>query len=255
VYAEERQQAIAQLAHANGRVVVSDLAQRFGVTTETVRRDLDTLATLGILSRVHGGAVPVDKVRLVEVGLPDREIARTAEKERIALAALSLLPRPGGTILIDAGTTTARLAEALPPGALTTVVTNSVPIASGLAVRQVADIQLLGGRVRGLTQATVGAPTVEALRDLRVDVAFMGTNGFSPDHGFSTPDPSEAAVKRAMVASARTIVVLADSSKAGTDYLVSFARPDDVDVLVTDAGIGETYQLAFTEKGITVVLA
>ncbi len=255
MYAEERQQAIAQLAHERGRVVVADLAQRFGVTTETVRRDLDALSTLGVLSRVHGGAVPAERVRLIEAGLPDREIARTAEKQRIALAARAFLPKAGGTILLDAGTTTARLAEALIPGSLTTVVTNCVPIAFGLASRQVADVHLLGGRVRGLTQATVGAPTVEALRDLRVDVAFLGTNGFSLDHGFSTPDPSEAAVKRAMVASAHLVVVLADSSKAGTDYLVSFARPADVDVLITDPGISESDGLALTEKGIKVVLA
>ena len=109
--------------------------------------------------------------------------------------------------------------------------------------------------MRGLTQATVGAPTVEALRDLRVDVAFLGTNGFSVSHGFSTPDPSEAAVKRAMVASANVVVVLADSSKAGADHLVSFARPDDVDVLITDTALSRSDNNALTNLGVKVVTA
>lgn len=256
MYAEERQHAIVLLAQEHGRVAVAELAQRFDVATETIRRDLDALAGLGLLSRVHGGAVPADRVRLAESAVPVREETRSAEKRRIAHAALSLLPsRPGGTVLLDAGTTTARLAEILAPGALSTVVTNSTPIASALATRQVADIQLLGGRVRGLTQATVGAPTVEALRDLRVDVAFLGTNGFSVSHGFSTPDPSEAAVKRAMVASADVVVVLADSSKAGADHLVSFARPDDVDVLITDTALSRSDNNALTNLGVKVVTA
>lgn len=256
MYAEERQHAIALLTRENGRVSVADLAKRFDVTTETVRRDLDSLATLGLVARVHGGAVPADRVHLVEAAVPVREETRSAEKVRIAHAALAYLPdRPGGTILLDAGTTTARLAEILTPGMLSTVVTNSTPIATSLATRQVADVQLLGGRVRALTLATVGAPTVEALHDLRVDVVFAGTNGFSLTHGFSTPDPSEAAVKRAMVASANRVVVLADSSKSGTDYLVSFARPDDVDVLVTDAGLSRAVHDSLTDQGIKVVLA
>lgn len=256
MYAEERQHAIVQLAQENGRVSVAELAQRFDVTAETVRRDLDSLAAIGLIARVHGGAVPADRVRLAEAAVPVREESHMAEKRRIAHAARALLPeRPGGTILLDAGTTTARLGDLLSPGTLSTVVTNSTPIASVLATRQVADIQLLGGRVRGVTQATVGAPTVEALHDLRVDVAFLGTNGFSTTHGFSTPDPSEAAVKRAMVASASHVVVLADSSKSGSDYLVSFARLEDVDVLVTDSGLSPTDTTALTDQGIKVITA
>ena len=93
------------------------------------------------------------------------------------------------------------------------------------------------------TQAAVGSSTVDALRSLRVDVAFGGTNGFTPSHGFSTPDPAEGDVKRAMVASARQVFMLADSSKFGSDYLVSFAKPGDVDVLVTDRGLDpDTHQ-------------
>jgi len=97
------------------------------------------------------------------------------------------------------------------------------------------EVLLLGGQVRGLTQATVGAEALTTLARLRVDVAFMGTNGFSAEHGFSTPDPAEAAVKRAMIGAAREVYVLADATKFGADYLVRFAEVGDVDALITDA--------------------
>jgi DeoR family fructose operon transcriptional repressor len=205
---------------------------------------------------VHGGAVPVESVRLVEMGLVDRETTAIEEKLRIARAALGILPHNSGTtILLDAGTTVARLADILPVGAIQTVVTDSVPIAAGLSARLVADVQLLGGSVRGITQATVGAITVEALSSLRVDIAFIGTNGFSLGHALSTPDPGEAAVKRAMALSARRVIVLADSSKYGADYLVRFASWDQIDTLVTDSALPPEARRALLDRGIEVVIA
>lgn len=256
LYAEERQQAIAVLARARGRVAVAELAARFHVTSETIRRDLDALASLGVLSRVHGGAVPAENVRLVESAVPVREVELAAEKQRIAEAALALLPQgQDATVLLDAGTTVGRFAELIPAGRLATVVTNALPIASALSAREATEVQVLGGRVRGITQATVGSATVDTLRGLRVDVAFLGANGFTSTHGFSTPDPAEGAVKHAMVGSARRVVVLADSSKFGAEYLVSFAEASEVDVLVTDSALSPFAQQSLTEQGIEVVLA
>ena len=116
-------------------------------------------------------------------------------------------------------------------------------------------MHLLGGRVRGLTQATVGGETVEALGRLSCDVAFLGTNGLSPEHGLSTPDPDEAAVKRAMVRAARRRVVLADASKIGATLLVSFAALNDVEVLVTDSGLHEADRQQLVNAGLEVVVA
>ncbi len=238
MYAEERQHEIVTLARGLGRVSVTDLAGRYNVTSETIRRDLDALASRGLLSRVHGGAVPVDKLRLAEASLRERQGSLPEQKLAIAERAVALLPdREGLTVLLDAGTTTARMCALLPPR-VSMVVTNSVPIAGELADRGDVGVLLLGGQVCGLTQATVGAEAQEALARLRVDAAFIGTNGFSVDHGFSTPDPAEAAVKRAMIAASRNVYVLADSSKFGADYLVAFAGLDEVDALVTDARLG-----------------
>ena len=129
------------------------------------------------------------------------------------------------------------MAALLPTDRELTVVTNSVPIAARLATLSSVSLQLLGGQVRGLTQAAVGDETVSTLESLRVDIAFVGTNGISVHHGLSTPDPGEAAVKRAMVACANFVVVVADSSKVGREEFVSFAPMNSVDVLVTDSEI------------------
>ena len=256
MYAEERQRMIVTLALRHDRVAVTELAQRFDVTTETIRRDLDVLDRRGILRRVHGGAVPAENVRLVETAVADREPAFSVQKGRIAQAALPFLPAgAGSTVLIDSGTTTARFAAAMGGNQQHTVVTNSVPIASQLALLQGGPVHLLGGRVRGLTQATVGGETVEALGRLSCDVAFLGTNGLSVDHGLSTPDSDEAAVKRAMVRAARRRVVLADSSKVGAALLVSFAALKDVEVLVTDSGLQEADRHQLVNAGLEVVVA
>ncbi len=256
MYAEERQRSIVSLALRHDRVSVTELAAQFEVTPETIRRDLDVLDQRGILRRVHGGAVPAENVRLVETALPEREVAHTAEKKRIGIAAVAQLPiGTGATVLIDSGTTTAQLANAIPQEGQYTVVTNSVSIASQLAIRQRGEVQLLGGRVRGLTQATVGGDTVDAIRRIRVDVAFLGTNGLTLSHGLSTPDPDEAAVKRAMASAARKVVVLADSTKIGAELMLSFARIDEIDVLVTDKRISPTDHALFTNHGIEVVVA
>jgi DeoR family fructose operon transcriptional repressor len=255
LYAEERHQAISELVAQRGRVSVTELAEAYAVTTETVRRDLSTLERAGIIRRVHGGAVPAPALTAFEVAVGDRDLDEGAEKDRIAKAALELLPGPGGSALLDAGTTTSRLAGLLPADLGLTVVTNAVPIAARLAGVRGVDLHLLPGRVRRTTLAAVGEDTVEALDVLRTDVAFIGSNGVDLTHGLTTPDHSEAATKRAMVRAARRVVVLADSTKIGRDHNVRFARLADIDVLVTDDGVDGADATAFEELGVQVVLA
>jgi DeoR family fructose operon transcriptional repressor len=255
VYAEERQQAIADLLVQRGRLSVNELADRFTVTTETVRRDLSTLERAGVVRRVHGGAIPSASMSVLEVAVSERDRAHADEKDKIAAAALDLLPAEGGSILLDAGTTTARLAAALPLDQPFTVFTHAVPIAGRLAGRANLDLHVLPGRVRSTTHAAVGEETVAALGRIRADVVFLGTNGVSEAHGFSTPDQSEAAAKSAMLRSAQRVVVLADSSKVGHETTVRFAELADVDVLITDAGITEADRSALERHGLQVVVA
>ena len=255
MYAEERQQAMAQAITQHGRVSVAELAEEFSVTTETVRRDLSALERIGLIRRVHGGAVPASSLAVIESGLTERDLANTAAKDLIAAAAVALLPPPGSVIIIDAGSTTARLAALLPRDHRLTVVTHAVPVAARLAGLPQIDLFLLPGKVRPTTQAAVGADTVAALADLRVDVSFVATNGLTAAHGLTTPDREEAATKRAIVAAGRRTVVLADSTKIGVESTLRFASADDIDVLVTDSAINPDDEKALDAAGVEVVIA
>jgi DeoR family fructose operon transcriptional repressor len=253
MYAEERQQWIVEHARVAGRVDVTAIADALDVTTETIRRDLKVLERHGLLRRVHGGAIPVERLGF-EPGLAARDAVLTAEKERIAKHALAELPAEG-SVLLDAGTTTARLAEALPLDRELVVVTNGLPIAMSLSSRPNVTVLLIGGRVRGRTLAAVDSWALRALADTYVDVAFLGTNGLSVERGLTTPDPGEAAVKRAMIASARRTVLLADHSKVGVDHLARFASLEDVDVVVTDSGLDQEYAQRLAAAGPRVEIA
>jgi DeoR family transcriptional regulator, fructose operon transcriptional repressor len=255
MYAEERQQAIASLVISQGRASVAELAQAYDVTTETVRRDLAMLDRAGVVRRVHGGAVPLRALHIVEQGVGERETTRAQYKDAIAAAATEFFPLSGASMLLDAGTTTGRIAALLPGDRELVVVTNSVPIAARLAGMPSVSLHVLGGRVRGLTQAAVGEQTLRVLDTLRVDVAFIGTNAVSARHGLSTPDSEEAAVKRAMVGSANYVVVVADSSKIGREDFVSFAPISRVDVLITDSEVSAADREQFSGHGVEVVVA
>jgi DeoR family fructose operon transcriptional repressor len=253
MYAEERQAAIVARARAAGRVEVAELAETFAVTSETVRRDLTALERAGLLRRVHGGAILVDALGF-EPALSDREAVHTAEKERIASAALDEVPEDGA-IALDAGSTIERLAQQLPANRTLTIVTNALPTASLLAARPNLTVHLVGGRVRGRTLATVDDAAIDFLATIYVDVAFIGTNGISTQRGLTTPDRAEAAVKKALVRCARRTVVLADHTKFGTDHFAHFADLSDVDVIVTDRETPQTIVAEIEAAGPQVVLA
>lgn len=267
MFAEERQQLIVELVAASGRASVTDLAERFSITTETVRRDLAALEIAGTVRRVHGGAVSPERFSTTEESILERTVQRPTEKTRIAEAALALIPQGrAGSILIDAGSTTEALAELLAArtagnGAGTAgetelvVITHALPIAAKLSGEAGIALHLLGGKVRGLTQAAVGQSTVEAARRIRPDIAFIGTNGISAAFGLSTPDPEEAAVKAAFVHSARRIVVLADSSKLDAETLVQFASLKDLDTVITDTQPSPPLAEALADAGVEVVVA
>lgn len=255
MYAEERQQAIAQLVRRRGRLSVAQLADEFEVTTETVRRDLSALDRMGVVRRVHGGAVPAGALAVIESGISERDRANTEAKDAIAAAAVALLPPPDSVVVIDAGSTTVRLAAALPRDHRLTVFTHAVPVAARLAGLPQIELHLLPGKVRTTTHAAVGADTVSALNDLRVDLAFVATNGLTAEHGLTTPDRDEAATKRAIIACARRTVVLTDATKIGVETAVRFGSVGDIDTLVTDGSIERADQRALQKAGIDVVVA
>ncbi|GAB3880860.1 DeoR/GlpR family DNA-binding transcription regulator [Kibdelosporangium lantanae] len=252
MYAEERQQVILERARAKGRVDVAALAEEFVVTTETIRRDLTVLERHGVLRRVHGGAIPVERLGF-EPTLSVRETVMTDEKERIARAALAELPPESGTILLDAGSTTARLADALPVDRELTVVTHSVNIALTLVTRPNVTVMLVGGRLRGKTLASVDAWALQALRDTFVEVAFIATNGISVERGLTTPDPAEAMVKKAAIGAGRRCVLLADHTKVGNDHFARFADLGDIDTFITDKDVDDEVAAEIEAAGPKVI--
>lgn len=259
MYAEERRRQIASLTAVEGRVNVTELAERFDVTAETIRRDLSSLHDDGLVHRVHGGAVANQSFLTAEFPLDTRSRSASGAKDAIAQAALQFIPdQTGAGIFLDSGTTISGFAELLPthPSAKhCSIVTNSLPIALELASGGMNDVQLLGGSVRAITQAVVGGTALRTLALMRAEVAFIGTNALTIDHGLSTADAQEAAVKSAMVTNARKVVVMCDSTKIGNDYLVSFAPLSAVDVVVTDAAAPATFVHDLRDHGIEVVIA
>lgn len=255
MYAEERQQAIVQRVVEHGRMSVNALADLFSVTTETVRRDLSTLERLGLLRRVHGGVVPAHTLAAVESALGERDQVKTPEKDLIARKALDFLPADGATVIIDAGSTASRFAAMLPRDRQLVVFTHALTVASALASHPHIELHLLPGRVRRTTQAAVGADTVAALSDLRVDAAFVGANGLTVGHGLTTPDRDEAAVKRAIVGSTARAIALCDASKIGEEAPTRFATISDLDTLITDDSITDIDRKEIDEAGMHVVIA
>jgi DeoR family fructose operon transcriptional repressor len=255
VYAEERQQAIAGIVARERRISVSTAADSFGVTTETVRRDMAILEQQGLIHRVHGGAVPSGALTTVEIAVAERDKTAGEQKDRIARAATDLLPGDGGSILLDSGTTTRRLAGLLPLDRRLTLFTNTASIAMKVASVATIEVHLLGGRVRPTTQAAVGPATIASIESLRVDVCFIGTNGLTADFGLTTPDTDEAAVKAAMIRAGQRVVVLADSRKLGLETMVRFGTCDQIDVVVTDRGVSDASVTALEALDIEVVIA
>ncbi|TYB45588.1 DeoR/GlpR family DNA-binding transcription regulator [Actinomadura chibensis] len=249
LYASQRQQVLLRTVRGTGRVDAAAAAEELNVSTETIRKDLIGLERLGLLRRVHGGAVAVD-----ELSFEPSVSARTEfmdEKRRIARAALDELPQEG-TLFFDNGSTTSRLAEVFPSDRELTVFTNSLPIALMLVNRPRLTVHTLGGRVRGRTLAEVDNWAVRALSELRVDVAFLGTNGLSVERGLTTPDGAEAAVKRMMYGAARRRILLADHSKVGHVSMLKYADLSDVDLLITDDGVDDRELKKLRAAGLAV---
>lgn len=259
MYATERQDLIERRLADEGRVSVVDLARHFEVTTETIRRDLDQLEAAGALRRVHGGALPSDAASTTEPSLLDRLERHGAAKASIAARALELIGHDRvGSLYFDAGTTTGAVAAGLAAtlaGRPVEVVTHALTLAQTLASIPTVSLSVIGGRVRSLTSAAVGSDTVRAVESLRPDIAFLGANGVSAGFGISTPDPDEAAVKRAIVRAARRVVLVADAEKLERELLVSFAPLSAIDVLVTDAEPTATLRAALAEADVEVRIA
>jgi DeoR/GlpR family transcriptional regulator of sugar metabolism len=253
--ARQRQTLILERVREDGGVRVAELARDLGVSDMTVRRDLELLHNQGLIEKVHGGATLLPGSALFEPGFAAKSGLQQAEKEAIAEAAVALVV-PGTAIGISAGTTTYALARRLVDIAGLTVVTNSVPVADVLhrAGRSDQTIILTGG-VRTPSDALVGPFAVAALRTINLDQVFMGVHGIDPRSGFTTPNVLEADTDRALIASGRRLVVVADSNKWGVIGISSIARLDEADTLVTDSGLSDEARQIAGEQVREILIA
>jgi DeoR/GlpR family transcriptional regulator of sugar metabolism len=221
----------------------------------TVRRDIVALARRGLVARVHGGATALSGRSADEPGFAVKSALQTGQKQAIAACAAALVG-PGDSVAVSGGTTTYAVAVQLRSVPELTVVTNSVPVAEALHAGGREDLTLvLTGGVRTPSDALVGPVAVAALRSLHVDWLFLGVHGFDDRAGFTTPNLVEAETNRALIASARRVVVTADSTKWGVVGLSSMARLDEVDVLVTDDGLPQEAQRVVQSRVPRLVVA
>src|SRR5579859_7140286 len=235
--ARHRQSLILQAVRSDGSARVSDLTQRLGVSDMTIRRDLEVLARDGLIEKVHGGAVLPGSPASQEPGFEAKLVLERPEKNAIARAAARLV-RPGTAIAIAGGTTTFELAQCLLDVPGLTIVTNSLRVTNlysgNRGLDGTADSVVLTGGVRTPSDALVGPIADLTIRSLHFDVLFLGCHGFDADAGLTTPNLAEAETNRTFIRVARRVVVLADHTKWGLVSLSSFARLNEVDVLITD---------------------
>jgi DeoR family fructose operon transcriptional repressor len=252
MFAEQRQRKILERLANHQSVRVSELASSFHVSEASTRRDLQCLEEAGLLRRTHGGAV-VSQTSSFEPSLAEKEDRLKDEKAAIAREAVALI-QDGETIMLDAGSTTFEIARQLRERRNITIVTNAVNIARELAAANL-DVTLTGGSLRPLTFSLVGPIAETALSGLHVDKLFLATNGVDLKHGLTTPNMAEAQTKRAMIESAREVILVADHSKLGRISFCQFCPLTRVHCLITDAGAPSEFLRALEEHRVKVLVA
>jgi DeoR family transcriptional regulator, aga operon transcriptional repressor len=255
--AEVRQTRIAALVSEHGFLRVRELSDRFGVSPVTLRSDLDLLERRGALRRVHGGAMALQGPR-VERTFEEAAVDLAAEKARIGQAA-SQLVSSGEAVILDVGSTTTALAQALLGRSDLSdvmVITNGLTIALELeAAAPRIGVILTGGTLRPKQHSLVNPLATTFLNQLSATTVFLGCNGVHPTLGVTNINLPEAEVKREMVAAARRVVVLADASKVGAVTLATICPIENVDVVVTDASADPVVVAELRAHDVDVVVA
>jgi DeoR/GlpR family transcriptional regulator of sugar metabolism len=235
----ERHDLLLSRLRTDGKLIARDLALELGISEDSIRRDLRDLAAAGLCQRVYGGAVPASPAL---ADYATRAGVEPDSKRSVAGHAIGLI-RPGHRVILDGGTTTLAVARALPPTLQATVITHSPTIAAALVPHPNVEILLLGGRIYKHSAVACGAATVEAAAGVTADLFLLGVTGVHPDHGLTTGDPEEAAMKRALAARAAETYVLASAEKLGAVSPYKVLELTDVSGIVTESGVIEPGQL------------
>ncbi len=249
---EERKRKIVQLVNSEGRVTVSDLVKRFGLSEVTIRGDLEALAATGAVMRVHGGAIkPEDPNH--DRPITFKETLHHAEKVRIGRAAAELI-RPGQTIILDSGTTTIEIARQIRARDINslTVITNALPVAQEMCCVPQTTVIMLGGILRPMSCSLVGPQAEREMSHLNADQAFLGVAGVDPEMGLSTPDILEAQLNAVMIRVAREVTIVCDASKFRQRSLSVIAKLDAIHRVITDDQVDAAMVALLRNRGVDV---
>jgi DeoR/GlpR family transcriptional regulator of sugar metabolism len=247
----QRKKAILDALKRDGQVLATELSASFGVSEDTVRRDLRELAAEGRLQRVHGGALPASPAT---ASFARRQEMESDAKRQIARRAAEMIA-PGQVVIIDGGTTSALLVQQLPANLAATVVTHSPSVAVALAEHPSVDVVLIGGKLYKHSIVTVGAAAVEAMSHINADLYFMGVTGVHAQAGLSTGDFEEAHIKRALTARAAETVVLASAAKLNAASAYRIGGIELAQTVIVEASTDSKLTGPLEKAGISVVHA
>ena len=247
-----RQSSILDIARQDGRVAVEDLAQRFDVTLQTIRRDLTELAEAGHLDRVHGGAVP--RTGVANIGYEARRKMNEASKAAIARACAAMIP-DNSSMILNLGTTTEAVARELLHHRNITVVTNNMNVANVLVANPGCEIMVAGGALRRSDGGLVGELTTQFIEQFKVDFAIIGTSALDRDGDLLDFDLAEVRVSRAILQQARQAYLVTDHSKLGRSAPARIASLSELDAVFTDQPLPDGLTSACEGWGTRVVVA
>lgn len=249
--AAQRRELLLERLASQGRLVAKDLALEFGVSEDSVRRDLRELAAAGLCQRVYGGALPSSPA---VVDYPARQAVAVSSKSRVAQAAAALI-QPGSTVILDGGTTTRAVVRALPRDFSATVITHSPTIATELVEHDDIEVFLVGGRIFKHSMVASGAAAVEAAQSFSADLFLLGVTGVHAEAGLTTGDADEAAMKRALSRRAAETYVLGSAEKIGAASQFTVLPLASVSGVVTDADQSSRAVLDLLAAGVNVIPA
>jgi DeoR family transcriptional regulator, glycerol-3-phosphate regulon repressor len=246
----DRQNAIVGLARAVGRVTVEDLAARFEVSPQTIRRDLNELCDVRVLSRTHGGAVIASSVE--NLSYEARRFIAAAEKREIGAAAAALIPNES-SLFINIGTTTEEVATALTGHQDLLVITNNLNVAMALYRHPTIEVIVAGGPVRRSDGAVVGSSAVDLIRQFKVDMAVIGASALDDDGSLLDYDPREVNVSRAIIDNARRVLLVCDRTKLERAAPVRVGHVSEIDFFVTDRLTSAKLREVCATHGVRVI--
>jgi DeoR/GlpR family transcriptional regulator of sugar metabolism len=247
----KRRAELVRHVRERGHATVAELAERFAVSMDTIRRDLDHLAERQLITRTHGGAMHTDELATADTPFDSRVAVHHQAKQAIGIAAAQLISN-GETLIVNGGTTTLAVVRALAGKRDLTVVTNNLRLPPEVPQDAVRDLYVIGGSCRISSNVTIGPVTFADTEGISADTAVIGVGGISAG-GLSTSNLQEAQMMRQMIDAGTRVVVVADSSKFGRSAFVHICGLDRVSVLVTDAAPPDDLAVALKDAEVELV--